>query len=268
MRNKLETSGDHSPILNDCNITMYNQMKYDSVMARKNEIYIPIIEELISIDQNIFKAKFSNRIDNKFIKEVISRQYKYRVEDALLNKLIKIDGFISEFNKIDIENISGHIIVEMFTKGFIELYGDINDGEVPIYYEGYIIDYDTVYPEEYENIELIAFNSELLKGIIQDADDYIEYENELYNRSLINMFEFALAARNKKYSPKRIPIIDWDGIPEYYIASQSDFNELYNTHSSIIAKRSFKQKINDLCKELANDVDRILKEIFIKYEKE
>ncbi|MDO3411843.1 hypothetical protein QWJ34_18925 [Saccharibacillus sp. CPCC 101409] len=268
MTNKNRTSGDNSPILNECEITIYHQIQYQSVIGRKNEIYIPIMEELISIATDISKGKYVNHISDEFINEVISKQYKYRVEEELLNKLMEIDDIIYKFNKIDIKDVSGRIIMRIFNSGFEELYGEIIDGEIPIYDGEYIVDYDVVYPEEYENIKIIAFDEELLNKVRYAEGDYIEYENEYYSKALITMFEFALADRNKHYSPQRSPIIEWKGKPEYFIASHSNFYELYDNNTLIIEKNELKKSVNNLCEELKTLIEEKLKEIFNKYEKE
>lgn len=46
-----------------------------------------------------------------------------------------------------------------------------------------------------------------------------DYESQLnINPYLSRFYEFALAKRNKKNSPERKPLIDWNGSPENYIA--------------------------------------------------
>ncbi|WP_379139116.1 hypothetical protein [Paenibacillus sp. sgz500958] len=268
MINKYSTSGEQSPILKDCNITIFNQMKYESVIARKNELYIPLIEECFKIIDDCKSGDLFSRLNNSFMKEILQKQYKYRLDDELLNKLNELDSQINSFNRIDSINIAGNIIVNSFTKGFIELYGEIIDGEAPIYYDGYIVDYETVYPEEYENIRMVAYNRDFVLGVIQNPDDYIAYEDEIYNRSLVTIFEFALADRNKKYSPKRSPIIDWTGAPEYYIASSCNCDEEYQNNKDIINKKNILNDISAICKDLSSLIDQKLKDIFERYEKE
>lgn len=77
---------------------------------------------------------------------------------------------------------------------------------------------------------MIAYDKSLVMDIVQQSDDYVVYEDDLYNRSLVTMFEFALADRNKRYSSSRTPIIDWEGAPEYYIASLCNFDEEYSKY--------------------------------------
>lgn len=268
MANKNITGGEHSPIFNNCNISIFNQVKYESVMRSKNELYIPLYEELLEINKTCESNDMLSRFYYPFIKEVIQKQYKYRLEDSLLSRILEIDSKIQAFNKIDTIRISGNIITNIFTKGFIELYGDIIDGEAPIYYEDEIVDYEPVYPEEYENIRMIAYDSEFVKNIIERKDDYVEFDYDLYNKSLVTMFEFALADRNKKYSPSRKIINNWKDAPEYYIASISDFYEQFNLNENIIKKRNIMNDVANLSNSLLSDIDNILKTIFERYEKE
>lgn len=268
MINKYSTSGEQSPIMKDCNITVYNQLKFETVIARKNELYIPLIEESFMLTEKCKSRDLFYRLEISFIKEILQKQYKYRVDDELLSKLNEIDSLVNSFNKIDVINICGNIVIDLFTKGFIQMYGDIIEGEAPIYYDGEIVDYETVYPEEYENIRMIAYDKSLVMGVLQQSDDYVVYEDELYNRSLVTMFEFALADRNKRYSSSRKPITDWTGAPEYYIASLCNLDEEYSKNKEIITKRNFLKDISDLCKDVSSLLDQKLKDIFERYEKE
>ncbi|AHM67200.1 hypothetical protein LK13_05005 [Paenibacillus polymyxa] len=268
MINNYSTTGELSPIMKDCNITVYNQLKFETVIARKNELYIPLIEESFKLIGKCKSGDLFSELEISFMKEIVQKQYKYRVDDELLLKLNDIDNLVNSFNKIDVINICGNIIVDLFTKGFIRLYGDIIEGEAPIYYDGEIVDYETVYPEEYENIKMIAYDKSLVMDAVQQRDDYIVYENEIYNRSLVTMFEFALADRNKRYSSSRIPVIDWAGAPEYYIASLCNLDEEYSKNKEMIKKRDCLKDISDLCKDVASLLDQKLKDIFERYEKE
>lgn len=268
MTNKYSTSGDRSPIMENCNITVYNQLKFETVIARKNELYIPLIEESFKLIDKCKSGDLFSRLEISFMKEILQKQYKYRVDDILLSKLNYIDSLVNSFNKIDLINICGNIVVDLFTKGFIQLYGDIIDGEAPIYYDGEIVHYETVFPEEYENIRMIAYDKRLVMGVVQQSDDYVIYEDEFYNRSLVTMFEFALADRNKRYSSSRTPIIDWAGAPEYYIASLCNFDEEYSKNKEIIKKRDILKDISVLCKDISSLIDQKLKDIFERYEKE
>ena len=115
---------------------------------------------------------------------------------------------------------------------------------------------------------MIAYDKSLVMGVVQQSDDYVVYEDELYNSSLVTMFEFALADRNKRYSSIRNTIIDWTGAPEYYIASLCNFDEEYSKNEEIITKRDFLNDISNLCKEVSYLLDQKLKDIFERYEKE
>lgn len=105
MINKYSTSGEQSPIMKDCNITVYNQQKFETVIARKNELYIPLIEEIFVLTDKCKRGDLFSRLEISFIKEILQKQYKYRLDNELLSKLNEIDSLVNSFNKIDVINI-------------------------------------------------------------------------------------------------------------------------------------------------------------------
>ena len=240
-------------------------------MERKNNLYIPLLKELLEIIRN-YKEDFLSQIQYVFLKEVLEKQYEFRLEDDLLTKFILLDEHINKYNKSDIYSVAGNIIVGHFHNGFIDLYGDINDGEIPIYFESEIVDFDIVEPEEFRNISLIAYDANLLKKLItsEDNPDFFNIEDDWLeaNSNLVNFYEFALASRNKQYSPKREMTIPWKGKPEEYIAYTYDFFNDFNKHEKVIQKKEHLRNIITEIKELACNIDGILIKIFNDYEKE
>ncbi|MBX4271759.1 hypothetical protein [Clostridium estertheticum] len=271
MISNLKTGGNNSPIINESTINIITQIKHNSVMERKNNLYIPLLKELLELIK-IYSGDILSQIQYAFLKEVLEKQYEHRIENDLLDKFILLDEHINRYNKSDIYIVAGNIIVDHFTNGFIDLYGDINDGKRPIYCEDEIVDYETVEPEEFENIQIIAYDAKRLKKLIINENDLdILNDEECWmpvNLNLASFYEFALASRNKKYSPKREMIIQWNYKPEEYIAYTYDFFDDFNKHEKIVEKRKQLRNIITEVKELVSNIDDILKKIFSKYEKE
>lgn len=236
------------------------------VMSIKNNLYIPLIEELKNIESLCRENDLFKKIKITFIQEIIEKQYSYRTPNDILSKLIKLKELVKLFNVPNIYSIAGDIITNYFIKGFENLYGQIIEGEIPIYNEGELMYCEEVYPEEYELIRLIANDEKLISGVFKEQDDYCEYDGELYNKSLLTMFEFALADSNKKYPSKRIAIHEVDLPPEYYIASYEDVTDLFYQDKRIKDKQYILKDIVSLNKELIEIVDQKLLGIFMNYE--
>lgn len=236
------------------------------VMAIKNNLYIPLIEELKILESVCRENDLFKKIKIDFILEIIEKQHNHRIPNNFLCELVELKNLVELFNVPNIYNVSGDIIIKFFIKGFENLYGQIIEGEIPIYYDDELIYYEKVYPEEYELIKLIAYDEKLISGALKEQDDFCEYDGELYNRSLITMFEFALADRNKKYSSKRISNGEMNLPPEYYIASYEDFIDLFYQDKRIKEKQNTLKSIISLNKKLIDLVDRKLLDIFEKYE--
>jgi hypothetical protein len=214
------------------------------------------------------KDKISKDIICVFIKEILLKQHLFRLEDLLLNSLVEFNEQINLYNKINSYNIAGNIIMSNFTRGFIELYGDIIDGEIPIYHDGELIYYESVLPEEYDNIQLVAYNPDFIKRIIDDEMQYREFDGDLYDDNLAFLYEFALAERNKRNSSKRKIINGWDDKPEIYIAMDDNFYETFNKDENILLKHQILKSIKDKCEQISYQLDLKLKHIFEVYEKE
>ncbi|POR27185.1 hypothetical protein [Paenibacillus polymyxa] len=238
-----------------------------TIMTRKKDLYIPLIEDVIKLIEKCKRSDLFSKLNDTFIQEVIQKQYKYRLDEQILVFLKEIDNKIKLFNQIDAIYVAKNLILNLFHKGFKELYGDIIDGEIPIYFEGELVDYEDVYPEEYDNIRRISSNDDLVKKAICGEYEYVEFNGELYNPTLVKMFEFALAERNKFHSVQRVPIVAWKGPPEFYIASIGNFYSMYSDDEDIKNKKNILKEIISRAENMENTLDQILKEIFEKFEK-
>lgn len=277
MADKNTTKGDYSPIITDSTFTFDMKLKHKSVVERKEKIYIPLIEDLNKsfIFQN---GDLFSKLEFPFLKEVLDKQYLFRLDDELLNEFKDFYALVNKFNKLDLTYIASNLIVSSFHEGFYSLYGEIIDGTMPIYdNEGDIVAWEDVPPEEFDNIRCISSDTKGIIELIQHQYDYdysfdifgYDYESQLnINPYLSRFYEFALAKRNKKDSPERKQIIDWNGRPENYIAYNYDFYSDFYSDSKVKEKENMLLKIKDSRVNLLSKLDSILKYIFITYEKE
>lgn len=271
------TKGNYSPIITDSTFTLDLKLKHESVIERKEKIYIPLIEDLNK--SFIFpNGDLFSKLEFTFLTKVLDKQYLYRLDDKLLNEFKEFYVLVHKFNKLDITYVASSLIESSFREGFYNLYGEIIDGKIPIYdNEGDIVAWEDVEPEEFDNIRCISSDT---KGIIelinhQHDDDYsfdgfgYDYESELnINLYLCRFYEFALAKRNKRNSPERIQIINWNGSPEGYIAYNYNFYNDFYSDSNVKEKENQLSKIKISRLNLLNKLDSILKYIFVTYEKE
>jgi hypothetical protein len=235
------------------------------IMNQKNNLYIPLIEELKNLEYSFRRNDLFRMIEIPFIQKIIEKQYNYRVPNVLLCELIELKKFVDSFKVPNIYSITGDIITKFFIKGFEALYGQIIEGKIPIYIEDELIYYEDVYPEDYELIRLIAYDEKLIIGALNEQD-FCMYDGEFFNKSLITMFEFALADKNKKHHSKRIAKRKINMPAEYYIASYEDFHEVYFQDQRILDKQNVLNNIKNLNEKLIEQVDQKLLDIFGNYE--
>lgn len=277
MSDKNITKGAYSPIIRDSTFTFDMKLKHKSIMERKEKIYIPLIEDLnksfIFSNGDLF-----SKLEFPFLKEVLDKQYLYRLDDELFNEFKTFYNLVHKFNKLDLTYIASNLIYSSFHEGFYRLYGKVIDGRMPIYdNENNLVDCEDVEPEEFDNIRLISSDINGIIELINHQYDYdysfdgfgYDYESQLnINPYLSRFYEFALAKRNKKNSPGRKPLIDWNGSPENYIAYNYDFYSNFYSDSKVKEKEHILLEIKESRATLLNKLDNILKYIFITYEKE
>lgn len=277
MSNKNTTKGDYSPIITDSTFTFDIKLKHKSVMERKEKIYIPLIEDLnksfIFSNGDLF-----SKLDFPFLKEVLEKQYLYRLDDKLFNDFKTFYSLVHNFNKLDLTYIASNLIENSFYEGFYNLYGKVIDGEIPIYDdENNIVYWEDVEPEEFDNIRLITHDTKKIIELMNHQYDYdcsfngfgYNYESQLnINPYLSTFYEFALAIKNKKNSPERKQLIDWNGSPEHYIAYNYDFYSNFYSNSKVKEKEHLLLEIKKSRITLLDKLDNQLKYIFITYEKE
>lgn len=277
MADKNITKGDNSPIITDSTFTFDMKLKYKSVMERKEKIYIPLIEDL-NKSFTFGNGDLFSKLEFPFLKEVLDKQYLYRLDDELSNEFKDFYNLVCKFNKLDLTYITSNLIESSFREGFYSLYGEIIDGKMPIYdNEGDIVAWEDVEPEEFDTIRYISSDTKGIVELIKHQYDYdysfdvfgYDHENELnINPYLSSFYEFALAKRNKRNTPERKQIIDWNGQPENYIAYNYDFYSDFYSNTQVKEKENMLLKIKESRTNLLNKLDSILKYIFISYEKE
>ena len=207
MSDKNITKGDYSPIITDSTFTFDMKLKHKSVMERKEKIYIPLIEDLNKSFIFSNGDLFSN-LEFPFLKEVLDKQYLYRLDDELFNEFKDFNDLVHKFNKLDLPYIASNLIESSFREGFYRLYGKVIDGRMPIYdNEDNFVDWEDVEPEEFDNIRHISSDTKEIIELINHQYDYdysfdgfgYDYESQLnINPYLSRFYEFALAKRNKR----------------------------------------------------------------------
>ena len=276
MGDKCTTKGDNSNIINNSILNFDMQIKHKSVIERKNNIYIPLIEDLNDSFKFINGPLFS-KLEFPFIKKVLDKQYLYRLDDKLLEQMVDFCNLVDKFNKFNLIYVASNLIEKSFREGFNKLYGNhIIDGTRPIYdNEGSLVDYEELEPEEFEIIGCISSDKSSIIKLINNPDydlyDMCYYDGDIdytVNPYLARFYEFALAKRNKKNSPVRTQIINWNGKPEDYIAHTYDFFRDFYNNSEVKEKEKLLLDIESYRTNLLNELDHILKYIYITYEKE
>lgn len=273
MSDKIITKGDSSPIINESTVNIIMKAKYENVMERKNKIYIPIFKEMKEV-----KSKYMNNIllkfETPFLEEILDKQYEYRLDDELLEQFKHLDKLINTYNRLNMYSVAANIIENIFLKGFKDLYGEIIDGEIPRYQGDELVLMEPVEPEEFDNIRMIAYDERWLKKLLNTRSfdiEYLDYDDgyENYTNShIVSFYEFALAERNKRYSPKRKMIIEWNSTPEVYITTKYSFFDEFNNSQEVKSKENKLDEIIFEIDKLINIIDEKLKYIFLNYEKE
>lgn len=128
MADKNITKGDNSPIITDSTFTFDMKLKHKSVMERKEKIYIPLIED-INKSFTFRNGNLFSKLEFPFLKEVLDKQYLYRLDDELLNEFKDFYNLVCKFNKLDLTYIASNLIESSFREGFYSLYGEIIDGK-------------------------------------------------------------------------------------------------------------------------------------------
>lgn len=257
-------------------ITGYFQGKKKSSLGieRKNEIYQPLLDELIPMSTSELSVLIKK--ETPMLKEIIMNDYKYGISKELQKKCDYLYSLIQQFNQINIVLIAHNKIVKIFEEGYEELYGSIIEG-VSIH-----TDRDgNEYEQEHEvlPVELIRrgnFDKEIISLLnnegMHDSEVCLDKNNDYFVPIYSDMLLIYNAALHTKMNGEKyiLPPLkkEMEISPAEYIALHYDFFEIFNSDSQIIKKIELKGEIIDKSQEIISDLKVIIKKIVKTYEVE
>ncbi|MDD2972761.1 MAG: hypothetical protein PHE02_11600 [Lachnospiraceae bacterium] len=95
-------------------------------VERKDELYQPLLDNLVKYTD--FDWSIMEKVNGKVLQEIVNNSYKYGLDDELQKKCQCLDQLVREYNSIDPIRVADNVIVEIFTKGYEDIYGTIIDG--------------------------------------------------------------------------------------------------------------------------------------------
>lgn len=240
-----------------------------TAIERKNEIYQPLIDDIKKYTN--FDWSIMEKIRLRILGEIVNDSYKFGLTEEIQNKCNYLYEVICEYNSIDPVKVANSIIVDIFTKGYAEIYGSIIEGICSN------IDRDgneweeEIYVEPVQIIKEIN-NSKEIESLLTNEGMYsdeicIDEEHDLYEPIYLQLKRIYSSALNvvingKQYkNPK--PVIDLKMLPEEYIAYHYDFFELYNSNEKIKKKYELREEIiytsQDIVEDLKETIDKIVR---------
>lgn len=248
--------------------------KSSLAIERKNTIYQPLLDELSTYSD--FKWDIYTEIKVNHLFEIVNNQYKYGLNDSLLQKCLELNNLIENYIRIKPIAIAHSIIVEIFKTAYKKIYGSVVDGT--IYHcdengnewEQEIMAAPLIYMEQTDFSEIIL---DLLKSQeMYDEEVCVDFENDLYlpiYSQLKNIYASVLYVHvnGKKLNlPSRK--IELNMSPEEYMALNYDFFQKYNRDKGIIDKHSIRENIIYLNQSIIQELKEIIEGIVKVYEVE
>lgn len=249
---------------------LFRGKKKSSVaIQRKNEIYQPLLDEI----ENYSFSHWSimEKVQVNFLNEIVKNPYKYAIPAEIQDKCIYLYKVVREYNSIDPVRVAHSIIVDIFIKGYENIYGSIVEG---IYNH---TDRDGNEWEEEIIVEPVQIikqinNTKDIESLLRNEGIYsdevcIDEENTLYEPIYLQLKRIYASALNvvingKQYKHPK-PIIDLKMLPEEYMSYFYDFFKLYNSNKKIIEKYELRKEIinssQTLVKELKETIDKIVR---------
>ncbi len=182
----------------------------------------------------------------------------------------------SEYNSIDPVRVAHSIIVDIFTKGYTEIYGSIVDGI------SHHTDHDGNEWEEEVIVEPVQIikqlnNSKDIESLLRNEGMYsaevcIDEENALYEPIYLQLKRIYASALNVVINgvqykhPK--PLFDLKMLPEEYMAYRYDFFKLYNINEKIKKKYELHEEIIYSSQTVIEELKEIINKIVKIYEVE
>ncbi len=242
-------------------------------IERKNEIYQPLIEDIEEYSK--FDWSIREKVKVSFLKDVVKNSYKYVLGKKLEERCGYLNEIIDKYNNIDTIKVAHSVIVEIFEKGYAEIYGSIVDGVVQ-YRERDGTEWDEekiVLPVEI--VRMSDFSGEissllLNEGIYSDKvwiDEKKEYEPIYSQLKEIYRLSLNVTCGGEKYV-NSTPVIELKMLPEEYIALYYDFFKKFNANSMIKNKYELREEIIYTSQEIVEILKERINKIVQVYEVE
>lgn len=240
-----------------------------TAIERKNELYQPLLDDLEKYSS--FEWSIMEIIKVNLLGEIVNDSYKYGLATEIQNKCNYLYKVICEYNSIYPIKVAHSIIVDIFVKGYTDIYGSIVDGIC------YHSDPDGNEWEEEVIVEPVQIikqinNSKDIESLLRNEGMYsdeicIDEENALYEPIYLQLKRIYASALNvvingNQYKHPK-PVFDLKMLPEEYMAYRYDFFELYNSNEKIKKKYELREEIiygsQAVVEELKEIIDKIVR---------
>lgn len=245
-----------------------------SAVERKNEIYQPLLDDIKRY--TAFDWSIMEKVKVDFLREITNDSYKYGIPSEIQDKCNHLYKVVKEYNSIDPVRVAHNIIVDIFTKGYVEIYGSIIDG-ICHHTERDGNEWDEEVIVEPVQIIKQLNNSKDIESLLRNEGMYsdevcIDEENALFEPIYLQLKRIYASAlyviiNGIQYQlPK--PIIELKMLPEEYMAYHYDFFELYNYNEKIKSKYELREEIIYTSQSIVEDLKEIIEKIVRIYEVE
>ena len=255
---------------------MFFKEKKDSskIIERKSKVYQPLINDIEKYAN--FNWSILERVKVSFLNEVVNNQYKFALDESLVNKCNYLYAIVNEYNSINAINVAHSIIADIFEEGYKEIYGSIvastitlndrdgNEWEEEIIAEPVQIIRELNFSKDIENL--------LMNEGFYSDEVCVDSENSLYLPIYLQLKRIYQQSLNvivngkKHINPK--PIIKLEMSPEEHIALNFDFFERYNNNDIIKRKSELREEIIYSTQAIVQDLKERIEKIIKKYELE
>ena len=240
-----------------------------AAIERKNEIYQPLLDDVEKY--STFDWSIMENVKVNFLSKIVKDSYKYGLAAEIQDKCDYLYKVVSEYNSINAIRVAHSIIVDIFIKGYEEIYGSIIDGIC------YHTDPDGHEWEEEVIVEPVQIiqqhnNAKDIESLLRNEGMYsdevcIDEENALYEPIYLQLKRIYVSALNVVINGEQYkhsePVIDLKMLPEEYMSYRYDFFEIYNINEKIARKYELREEIiynsQAIVEELKEIIDKIVR---------
>lgn len=242
------------------------------VLERKNKVYQPLIDDLEKYSN--FSLNILEKVKTPFLTNIIINQYKFALDDELLNKCNYLYSVINEYNSIDAIRVAHSIIADIFEAGYKEIYGSIVAGVINNCDRDGNEWEEEVIAEPVQIIRDLNLSKDIESLLLNEgfyADEVcVDAENSLYVPIYLQLKRIYQQSLNviingKKYKNPQ-PVIKLEMLPEEYIALNFDFFEKYNKDDRIERKHFLREEIIYNTQAIVQELKEHIEKITKKYE--